>query len=104
MNQITEKAKELKIIINPKKTKITKISRSFIFLQFKYYLTDDGHVVVRINPKTVTRMRRKLKKLKVKYLAGEVRFIKIKSLFQSWIANYSKYMSKIQTKHMVKLY
>ena len=104
MNQITEKAKELKIIINPKKTKIIKINRSFIFLQFKYYLTDGGHVVVRINPKTVTRMHRKLKKLKAKYLAGEVRFIKIKSLFQSWIANYSKYMSKEQIKHMVELY
>ena len=102
--QIYNKAKELKLFINQKKTIITKLSRTFTFLQFKYYLTYSGHVVVRINPKTVTRMRRKLKKLAALMKDGQVRMTKIEGLFRSWIANYSKYMSKMQVRNMIGLY
>lgn len=102
--QICEEADGLKIIINRKKTYIGKLGHSFTFLQFKYYLRENGHVVVRINPKTVTRMRTKLKKLKGLVDSGEVRLEKAESLFQSWIANYSRYMSKKQTKNLITLY
>lgn len=99
-DQICEKAKELKLFINPKKTKISKIDRPFTFLQFKYHLESNGHVVIRINPKTVTRMRRKLKKL---YHLG-TRQEKVESLFQSWIGNFHIYMSNKQIINMMTLY
>ena len=102
--QIYAKAKELKLIVNPRKTRVMKLSRTFTFLQFKYFLCDNGHVVVRINPKTVHRMRKKLKKLKVLVDNGDVRFIKVENLFKSWIATYSRYMSKKQLSNMIALY
>lgn len=102
--QICQMAGKLKIFINKKKTQITKLSRSFTFLQFKYYLRENGHVVIRINPKSLTRMRRKLKKLAILLHDGKVRKSKIESLFRSWIANFGRYMSKKQVANMVTLY
>ena len=63
---IIEIAKEYGIHINRKKTHIVKISSTYKFLQIKYTLTKDGKVIKRINPKRVTTMRRKLKKLSLK--------------------------------------
>lgn len=102
--QIYDKADELKLIINKKKTHIVKLKNTFTFLQFKYYLRENGHVVVRINPKTVTRMRRKMKRLARLTNNGDVRLDKIESLFMSWIANYRQYMSKKQVGNIVSLY
>ena len=102
--QIEEAARYLKIIINPKKTVITKISKSFIFLQYKYYLRENGYVVVRVNPKTVTRMRRKLKKLRKLIDKGEARIVKVEELFRSWIGSYNQVMSKKQKENLVLLY
>lgn len=103
-NAIYAEARKLKIFINMRKTKIQSIKKSFKFMQFKYYLNSRGYVVVRINPKTITRMRIKIKKLARFYRKGEIRFCKIQGLFQSWIANYSKHMSNLQRNHMVELY
>lgn len=102
--QIYSAADNLKLFINLKKTNISRLSRSFKFLQFKYYLRDNGHVVVRINPKTVTRMRRKLKKLAKFVNDNIIPQSNVESMFRSWIANYSKYMSKRQITNMVTLY
>ena len=103
-NQIKNTAARLKLFINPKKTKIQSLDKTFVFLQFKYYLTENGHVVVRINPKTIKRMRRKLNKLYNFYINNQISFEKIKSLFKSWINNYSKFMSKLQIAHILQLY
>ena len=84
-DRIMDKAAELKIIINQNKIKISKLSRTFRFLQFKYFLTDNGHVVVRINPKTVNKMCRKLKAL-----------ASPETIFKSWFGSFYKYMSNHQ--------
>lgn len=98
--QIKEKADELKIFINPKKTKICKLSHTFEFLKFKYYLRDTGHVVVRINPKTIIRMKRKLKRMKTK----NVKRSNVEEMFKSWIASYCGYMSKKQFNGIIDLF
>lgn len=97
-------AEDLKIIINPRKTKITKLCRSFTFLQFKYYLAENGHVVIRINPKSVTRMKRKLKKLRGLVDSGKARKEKVDVMFCSWIGEYGPKMSGIQKKGIIELY
>lgn len=97
-------AEDLKIIINPRKTKITKLSRTFVFLQFKYYLAENGHVVIRINPKSVTRMRRKLKKLRGLVDAGKARKEKVDMMFCPWVAEYGPMMSKKQRGNLIALY
>ena len=102
--RIEAAAKYLRIIVNPRKTKITKLSRTFTFLQFKYYLRENGYVVVRINPKTVTRMRRKLKKLYTLVSNGDARMIKVEEMFRSWIGNFGKVMSRQQRDGLILLY
>lgn len=97
-DKIIGKAAEMKIIINPRKTSIMRLDRTFRFLQFKHYLAENGHVVERINPKTLTRMRRKMKKLEALIDEGEANALKIASMFHSWINNFRKYMSKDQIK------
>ena len=54
-------ADKLELVINPKKTYIAKLSQTFKFLQLKYSLTETGRIIRRINPKAITRQRRKLK-------------------------------------------
>lgn len=73
-------------------------------MQYRYYLRENGHVVVRINPKTVTRMRRKLKRLKARVNAVKTRMLKVEEMFRSWIANYSRTMSQKQTCGLIQLY
>lgn len=98
--EIYEKAAELKIFINDKKTRVISLKHTFLFLQFKYKLLDNGFVLVRINPKTVTRMRKKLKKV----YKLQIGIIKAEGLFRSWIANYYKYMSNRQIYSIIHLY
>lgn len=66
LKNVKEIAVGLGIHINEKKTRIVKISSTYKFLQVKYSLTKDGRVIKRMNPKRVTALRRKLKKLAVK--------------------------------------
>ena len=61
LDAIIEEAENIGLFINTRKTRICKLSSRFKFLQIRYTLTETGRVVRRINPKTVTRERRKLK-------------------------------------------
>lgn len=101
---LIEKAKEMGIIINLKKTMICKLSTQFTFLQHRYFLTKSGKVVEKINPKRVTAMRRKLKKLHKKLMEGKVKFSAIEMSFNSWMGSHYKVMSKRQRKNMNDLY
>ena len=104
MDEIRAASKELGLIINEKKTRIVKISKPFRILQIQYWLEDTGRVVKKINPKTVTRERHKLKAYKRKYDAGDLDIETIENSFKSWIACQYKIMSKKQIKNMFKLY
>ena len=59
------------LILNPKKVKIIPLGKTFQYLQIKYSLIPTGAVIKRINPKRVTVMRRKLKKLAVMVKNGK---------------------------------
>ncbi len=102
--KIKEIADEIGIFINPKKTRIYKLSSNFKFLQMQYCLTSTGRVIVKINPKRITAMRRKLKKLKKKLIDGKVPYHDIESMFKSWYGSFYKYMSKLQRCNLIKLY
>ena len=80
----TEKiAKEYHIIINKKKTRITKISSSFTFLKIKYFLTSSGKVVKRIANCNITRERKKLKSYKKLLDKGTLDYETIENSFKS---------------------
>lgn len=97
-------ARKYKLFLNPRKTRICRIDRTFTFLQFRYRLTKNGHVVVRIGRKTVTTIRRRLKKLAKKVRQGEKNQRRAEELFRSWIGSYKKVMSRRQIRNMVTLY
>lgn len=104
LKHICEIAKEYGIHINMKKTRIVKISSTYKFLQIKYTLTDNGKVIKRINPNRVTTMRRKLKKLAVKVVNGEVDYENVENTFRGWMGAHYKLLSKEQRKKLIQLY
>ncbi len=70
----------------------------------KYRLTDTGKVVKRINPKSVTRERRKLKAYKRMLGKGAIPYEDIEQAYKSWMGDFTKLMSKRQIKNMKQLY
>lgn len=81
-----------------------KISSTYKFLQIKYSLTDSGKVIKRINPKRVTTMRRKLKKLAVKVKNGEISYENVENMFRGWMGSFYKLLSKEQRKNLIGLF
>lgn len=101
---VYEQAKELGLFVNEKKTRIVKLSSNFKYLQFKYTLLDSGRVVKRINPKTVTRERRKLKAYKRLLNKGIMPYEDIENAYKSWMGTFAKHMSEIQRENIQHLY
>lgn len=92
-------ANELGITVNTRKTRICKLSSMWRFLQVQYSLTDTGRVIQKINPKRLTAMRRKMKKLVYKLPEKE-----FDDRFNAWMCNHYKIMSKQQRENMNTLY
>ena len=101
---ITKQAESIGLFINSKKTRIVKITDKYTYLQIKYRLSESGKVIRRINPKSVTRERRKLKAYKRKLDAGEIPYEDIEQAYKSWMGAYAKLMSKKQTNNMKYLF
>ncbi len=97
--EITDIAKEIGITVNHKKTRICKLSELWRFLQIQYSLTDTGRIVRKINPKRLTGMRRKMKKLIHKLSPKE-----FDDWYNAWFKNHYKVMSKKQRNNMNKLF
>lgn len=97
-------ADALGLYINLKKTRIVKLTQTIKYLQIKYTLTDTGRVIQRINPKSVTRERRRLKAYKRQLDAGRMTYADVEQSVKSWMGAYAKLMSKAQIKHMKALY
>lgn len=101
---IREIAAEYGLILNEKKTHICKLSGEYRYLQVKYTLLQNGVVVRRINPKTITRERRKLKAYKRLLDEGDVTCEETENWFRSWLCGNYKYMSHEQIYKMNSLY
>jgi hypothetical protein len=97
--EITEYAAVLGITINSKKTRICKLSSYWRYLQTQYSLTETGRVIQKINPKRITVMRRKMKKMCKKMTVKE-----FDDWYSSWYSNQSKMMSRQQKEQINKLY
>ena len=101
---IEAEASELGLFINRKKTRICRLSDKYTYLQIKYFLTDTGKVAKRINTKSLTRERRKLKAYRNLLSKGEIEYADIEQAAKSWMGNFAYLMSKKQKKNMKKLY
>lgn len=92
-------ATELGITVNIRKTRICKLSSLWRFLQVQYSLTETGRIIQKINPKRLTCMRRKMKKLV--HILTEKEF---DDWYGSWFRNHYRIMSKQQRENMDRLY
>ncbi|MBQ7577235.1 MAG: hypothetical protein IJT21_03090 [Synergistaceae bacterium] len=78
-------AKEFGLIINERKTRIVKLSSFYRHLQNGYSLTKTGRVIRKINSKSITRERRKLKAYKRLLDKGIMIYDDIENIFKSWL-------------------
>ena len=101
---ITEQAKLLCMFVNEQKTHIARLSDTYKYLQIKYSLDENGKVIKRINPKNVTRERRKFKAYKRQMNALRMSYNDIEQAVKSWMGDYYRIMSKRHIKNMKSLY
>ena len=104
MQGITERASELGLYINERKTRICRLAETFRYLQIRYSLSETGKVIRRISPKAVTRERQRIKAYRRLMDRGEMRYEDIEQAVRSWMGDFAKLMSKKQIKHMKSLY
>lgn len=82
---IQEKLDRLGIRFNKKKTHIVKLDHGFRWLKVRWWLTDTGKVVKKINPEIITKTRQKLKKLRKLEDAGESDMLYRLSVWMYWL-------------------
>ena len=75
------------ITLNPKKTRIQRITQPFSFLKVRYFVTESGKVIKKPNPKGIAKMRQKLRSFKELIDAGEMTEGQAKESFQAYIAH-----------------
>lgn len=102
---IIGKAKELGFELHPAKTRITKLSRGFIYLKIRYCITESGHVIRRVSHDGIVRMRRKLKRMRKLVDNGKMTMDDAFLSTKSWLGNVKKYAHSYRTrKRILNLY
>lgn len=76
----------LGIELNERKTRIVRLARGFPWLKTRFFLTDTGKVVRKMPRDSITRERRKLKKLAPLFLSGKLEIQDVRASWQSWRA------------------
>ena len=84
LSSIEEKAKEIHLRINRKKTHIKRISQGFMFLQVRYTITKTGKILKRPARKKISRERRRLRAFRRMYDRGQMKEADIFNCYQSW--------------------
>ncbi|MCU6685653.1 reverse transcriptase/maturase family protein [Dorea acetigenes] len=98
--RIEEKLTEIGLELNPKKTQLYPIRNGIKFLGFHFRMTETGKVYMKISRKSVTRQRRKLRKMKTLLEEGRVTFEDVQMQYQSWRAHALRGNSKQLVKKM----
>lgn len=75
---------DLGIVLNQKKTQVTKLSRGVVFLKTRFVLLKSGKVLRLPAHKSAVAMRRKLKKFKKWVETGRMVFSEVRQSFNSW--------------------
>ena len=75
---------ELGIELNPRKTRVVKLSRGFTWLKKRIFYTETGRIVVKPCRDSITRERRKLKKMARMVADGVMTPEQVERSYQSW--------------------
>lgn len=101
MKVVVEK---LGLSFNIKKTRIVKMSKGFTFMKVRYWITPDGKIIKKLTRGGITRMRRKLKKLKRLIDKKTITMDDVYNSIQSWLAHSKVAKSYHTVKSMLSLY
>ena len=81
---IGRKCAELGIELNPRKTRVVKLTRGFTWLKKRIFYTETGRIVVKPCRDSITRERRKLKKMARMVADGVMTPEQVEQSYQSW--------------------
>lgn len=82
---VLDKSRQMGLVLHPRKTHITKLTRGFVFLKKKFtYDRETGRVVVRPCRDSITRERRKLKRQAGLVLTEKMTPEQLRQSYQSW--------------------
>ncbi len=84
LEEIGKRCERYGLVLNQKKTRIAPLGRGVKFLKTKFFLTETGKVIRKMNKKSPARMRRKLRTFR--RWMGEGRFAAedVDTAYQSW--------------------
>lgn len=94
----------LGIKLNEKKTKITKLSHGFTFLKVRFLLLPNGGIIRKLNRPSITRQRRKLKKLRKLVDSGYMSKEDVYASWQSWNSYALNFNARLTVRNMENLY
>jgi len=89
--EITQIAETVGIHINSRKTQIIKLTRPFVFLKTRYFLTDTGKLIKKIPKDVVKRQRRKMRKLARLAREGTISLKDFQTQYKSWRGDKQRY-------------
>lgn len=84
INMILQEAKDMKIILNPKKIKLCKISNSFIYLKKRFFINNKGQAISRLNKNNIYKHKRRIIKLFSLVNEGKLNINNIELCHKSW--------------------
>lgn len=99
---IDHEADRIKLFTNTRKTVYVRTDKWFVWLKRKYRLKD-GRVEMKILPKAVTGMKRRLRKMKKKVDAGKFSTEYVSGIAKSWLNARLDVMSYMQVRSIEKL-
>ena len=82
---IDAEADGLGMYTNTRKTCIARLDTGFVYLQRKIRLREDGSIEYKLRPKAVTRIKRRIRKLRGKVESGRVPLEDLLNMVKSWI-------------------
>lgn len=95
---------DIGIEMNEKKTQIVKISHPFVWLQDRYFVTDSGKIIRKASRKSITRNRRKLKRLSAMLEDGKIKYDVIRSFYASQMGFLKHKNAYVTIKNLNKLH
>lgn len=104
LEEIRNMAHKLGLELNESKTHITKLENGFTFLKKRVSMSESGKITVKISRKSVTRMRRKMKKFRKMLDNGVLDYEVIRIAYDSWRGFAIKYNNYATIMSMDKLF
>lgn len=88
---IMQIAETVGIHINSRKTQIIKLTRPFVFLKTRYFLTDTGKLIKKIPKDVVKRQQRKMRKMARLAAEGQITLKEFQTQYKSWRGDKKRY-------------